>query len=171
MVDLREHIRNVPDFPREGILFRDITPLLANPRAFGYTVGGLAQHARQKQAGAIVGIEARGFVFGGPVADRLGLPFVPLRKPGKLPADRWSMEYSLEYGSSQLDIHQDAFPSGAPVYIVDDLLATGGTCEAAVKLVEMAGGEVVGLGFVIELEDLGGRARIAGYDAISLVTY
>ncbi len=171
MVDLRKHIRDVPDFPQDGILFRDITPLLGNAKAFGHAIEALAGHAGQLDPGAIVGIEARGFLFGGAMADRLRLPFVPLRKPGKLPAERWSVRYSLEYGQNQMDIHRDALGAGTRVYIVDDLLATGGTAEAATKLVEMAGGEVVGLGFVIELAELGGRAKIGGYQALSLVCY
>ncbi len=171
VVDLRKYIRGVPDFPRDGILFRDITPLLGDPQAFRHTLECLVKHARQREAGAIVGIEARGFVFGAAVADRMGLPFVPLRKPGKLPAERWSVRYSLEYGHSELDIHRDAMGEQTRAYIVDDLLATGGTAEAAIKLVEMVGGEVVGLGFVIELAELEGRARIVGYEVISLVCY
>ena len=170
-MDLRAYIRAVPDFPEEGILFRDITPLLGNPDAFRYTVGELCAHAEAKEASAIVGIESRGFVFGTAMADRLGLPFVPVRKPGKLPAARYSVGYTLEYGESQLDMHRDAFTPGTQAYIVDDLVSTGGTAEAATKLVEMAGGEVVALGFVIELTDLGGRARIEGYDIMSLISY
>lgn len=170
-VDLKRHIRAVPDFPEEGILFRDITPLLANPAAFRYTVGELCAHAEAREAAAIVGIESRGFVFGTAMADRMGLPFVPLRKPGKLPAARYSVGYSLEYGESQLDMHRDTLSAGTRAYIVDDLLATGGTAEAAAKLVEMARGAVVALGFVIELIELGGRARIEGYEVMSLISY
>lgn len=170
-VDLRRSIRDVPDFPREGVLFRDITPLLGDPLAFRYSIDELCVHAARRDASAIVGVESRGFVFAAAMADRMKLPFVPLRKPGKLPAARMSIEYSLEYGDSQLDIHQDALSVGKRAYIVDDLLATGGTAAAATKLVELAGGEVVGLGFVIELEELGGRAKIDGYDAMSLVRY
>ena len=170
-VDLTRSIRAVPDFPEEGILFRDITPLLGNPAAFRYTVGELCAHAEATKAAAIVGIESRGFVFGTAMADRMELPFVPLRKPGKLPAARYSVSYSLEYGESQLDMHCDALSAGTGAYIVDDLLATGGTAEAATKLVEMAMGEVVALGFVIELTELGGRARIEGYEIMSLVSY
>ena len=139
--------------------------------AFGYTVGELCAHAEAREAAAIVGIESRGFVFGTAMADRMGLPFIPLRKPGKLPAARFSVSYSLEYGESQLDMHRDALSAGTRAYIVDDLLATGGTAEAATKLVEMASAEVVALGFVIELAELGGRARIEGYDIMSLVCY
>ncbi len=170
-VDLRSYIRAVPDFPQEGILFRDITPLLGNPLAFGHTLDALCAEAGQLDAAQIVGIEARGFVFGAAMADRLRLPFVPLRKPGKLPAARLSVDYSLEYGQSRLDIHQDALSAGRRAYIVDDLLATGGTAAAAIRLVEMAGGDVVGLGFVIELVDLNGRAKINDYHAMSLLKY
>ena len=170
-MDLKALIRDVPDFPQAGVLFRDITPLLANPAAFAAVISGLQEDAASRQPAAIVGIESRGFLFGGPLADRMALPFVPVRKPGKLPAARMSVEYSLEYGQSQLDIHQDALPRGARAYIVDDLLATGGTALAAAKLVEMIGGEVAGLGFVVELAALGGRARLEGYAAFSLVTY
>lgn len=170
-VDLRRYIRDIPDFPHEGILFRDITPLLGSPRAFGHAVDLLCGHAERLDASVIVGIESRGFIFGAPMADRMGLPFVPLRKPGKLPAARLSVEYSLEYGSNQLDIHRDALSVGERAYIVDDLLATGGTAEAATKLVEMAGGEVRGLGFVIELMELGGRGLIRDYEATSLICY
>lgn len=170
-MELRRYIRAVPDFPQEGILFRDITPLLGDSRAFRHAIAELCRHATQTDTSAIVGIESRGFMFGGPMADRMGLPFVPLRKPGKLPAEHLSMEYSLEYGRSQLDIHKDALSVGRRAYIVDDLLATGGTAAAAAKLVEMAGGEVVGLGFVIELEKLGGRSKIDGYNVLSLIRY
>ena len=170
-MDLRRRIRDVPDFPEQGVLFRDITPLLADPLAFRYTVDELCVHAARRDASAIVAIESRGLVFGAAMADRMKLPLVPVRKPGKLPAARMSIEYSLEYGESQLDIHEDALDAGKRAYIVDDLLATGGTAAAAAKLVELVRGEVVGLGFVIELEALGGRARLGGYDALSLVRY
>lgn len=170
-MDLKKHIRDVPDFPKPGILFRDITPLLGEPVAFAHVIESLCTVAKEKEAGAIVGIESRGFLFGAPMAERMQLPFVPVRKPGKLPAPRMSMEYTLEYGESQLDIREDAFKPGTPVFIVDDLLATGGTAVATAKLVELVGGKVVGFGFVIELEALGGRERMAGYDATSLLTY
>lgn len=171
VVDLRKSIRDVPDFPREGVLFRDITPLLGDPPAFAFTLDALCAHAGQLGSAAIVGIEARGFLFGAAMADRMRLPFVPLRKHGKLPAARHSVEYSLEYGDSQLDIHEDALSVGMGAYIVDDLLATGGTAAAATHLVEVAGGEVVGMGFVIELAELGGRAKIDTYNVMSLVCY
>ena len=170
-MDLKAFIRDVPDFPQPGILFRDVTPLLGNPDVFRHVLNALAELAGVTLPGAIVGIESRGFLFGGPVAAHLGLPFVPVRKPGKLPAARMSVEYSLEYGESQLDIHSDAFPAGTRAFIIDDLLATGGTARATAKLVEMAGGEVAGFGFVIELGGLGGRVQLDGYGVDALVTY
>jgi adenine phosphoribosyltransferase len=170
-MDLRSRIRDVPDFPQPGILFRDITPLLGDPVALRQSIVGLAELAGGVAPDCIVGIESRGFIFGVPLADRLGLPFVPVRKPGKLPAARMSVEYSLEYGQSRLDIHEDAMTPGSRAYIVDDLLATGGTALAAAKLVEMIGGTVAGFGFVIELRALGGRGRLHGYPVEALVTY
>ena len=170
-VDLKRFIRDVPDFPQPGILFRDITPLLADANAFQHAISNLADEANQRQPTAIVGIESRGFLFGGPVADRLGLPFVPVRKPGKLPAARMSVEYTLEYGENQLDIHADALRTDARAFIIDDLLATGGTARAAAKLVELVGAEVAGFAFVIELTALGGRGRLDGYDIVALLEY
>jgi adenine phosphoribosyltransferase len=170
-VDLKELVRDVPDFPVAGILFRDVTPLLGRADAFALALDGMEADARAQSPDVLVGIESRGFLFGGPLADRMKLPFVPVRKPGKLPAARMSVEYSLEYGQSQLDIHQDAMPPGARAYVVDDLLATGGTALAAAKLVEMAGGRVCGLGFLIELRALGGRARLSEYATFALLGY
>jgi adenine phosphoribosyltransferase len=170
-VNLRELVRDVPDFPQPGVLFRDITPLLGSPAAFRQILGALEQQAKSTRPEAIVGIESRGFLFGGPLADRLGLPFVPVRKPGKLPAARMSVEYSLEYGDSQLDIHADALAPGTRAYIVDDLLATGGTAKATAKLVELLGGEVAGFGFVIELRALGGRDLLKDYQLFSILQY
>lgn len=170
-MDLKSLIRDVPGFPRPGILFRDITPLLANTAAFTGVLDQLQANATGARPGAIVGIESRGFLFGGPLADRMRLPFIPVRKPGKLPAARMSVEYSLEYGDSQLDIHADALTNGQRAYIVDDLLATGGTARASAKLVELIGGVVAGFGFVVELEALNGRAALSGYDAFSIIHY
>lgn len=170
-VDLKAFIREVPDFPQPGILFRDITPLLANPLAFGTVLDALQADAASHDAEAIVGIESRGFIFGAPLAERMDLPFVPVRKPGKLPAARMSVEYSLEYGASQLDIHADALAAGARCYVVDDLLATGGTAKATCKLVELAGGSVCGVGFAVELHALEGRERLDEYDVFSVVLY
>ncbi len=170
-MDLKSLIRDIPGFPAPGILFRDITPLLGDAEAFGEVLDALAERAAAAHPAAIVGIESRGFLFGGPLADRMRLPFIPVRKPGKLPAARMSVEYSLEYGENQLDIHEDALARGARAYIVDDLLATGGTAHAAGKLVELIGGVVAGFGFVIELEDLGGRSQLKGYEVSSLIRY
>ena len=170
-MDLKALVRDVPDFPSPGILFRDITPLLGDAAAFREVLDILEGKARDVNAGAIVGIESRGFIFGCPLADRLGLPFVPVRKPGKLPAARMSVEYSLEYGDSQLDIHEDALARGQRAYIVDDLLATGGTARAAGKLVELLRAAVAGYGFVIELTALGGRELLGDYETFSIIQY
>lgn len=164
-------IRHIQDFPHAGILFHDITPLLGNADAFAAVIDRLTQDAKAQAPDVVIGIESRGFLFGGPISDRLGLPFVPVRKPGKLPAAHMSVEYSLEYGSGQLDIHEDAMRPGQRAYIVDDLLATGGTARASAKLVELIGGEVAGFGFVIELEDLGGRGQLPDYSLFSLLRY
>jgi adenine phosphoribosyltransferase len=170
-VDLAAFIRDVPDFPEPGILFRDITPLLGDANAFAHALAAFEADARERAAEVIVGIESRGFIFGAPLAARMALPFVPVRKPGKLPAARMSVEYSLEYGRSQLDIHEDAMARGARAYIVDDVLATGGTAVAAAKLVEMVGGKVAGMGFLIELADLGGRSRLGAYPCHAILRY
>jgi adenine phosphoribosyltransferase len=170
-MDLAAYIRDVPDFPIPGILFRDITPLLGDREAFKYAVDTFAGHCRQDQIDAVVGIESRGFIFGTPLAYILGVPFIPVRKAGKLPAARMSVEYALEYGTAQLDIHQDALDRGQRVVIVDDLLATGGTAAAAAKLVELVGGTVVEFLFLIELEFLSGRDRLQGYPVTTLLTY
>lgn len=170
-MDLKAFVREIPDFPKPGILFKDITPLLGNPSAFAATLDALEQAAAKRTPGCIVGIESRGFVFGAPLALRMGLPFVPVRKPGKLPGRHVSVEYSLEYGESQLDLHADAMAPGTRACIVDDLLATGGTALAAAKLVEMLGGVVAGFGFVIELEFLAGRARLGGYRCDAVIRY
>lgn len=170
-MDLREYIRDIPDFPQAGVLFRDITPLLRNPAAFRFALDELAARYQGGGIDAIVGIESRGFLFGTPLADRLQLPFVPVRKPGKLPAPRMSIEYTLEYGSSQLDIAQDALKPGDRAVIVDDVLATGGTACAAAKLVELIGGQVHSLLFLIELDFLNGREKLDGYAIETLVHY
>lgn len=170
-IDLRNYIRDVPDFPQEGILFRDITPLLQSPPAFEAALLALTDYVADRSPDAIVGIESRGFIFGAPIAARLGLPFVPVRKPGKLPAAHMSVEYALEYGSGQLDIHSDALSRGQSVVIVDDLLATGGTAAGACKLVELLQARVAGTAFLIELEALGGRDRLEGYDVFSVLRF
>lgn len=161
-MDLRRFIRDVPDFPTPGILFRDITPLLASPDAFGAAVEAMADPFRGSGAVKVVGIEARGFMFGAAVARELGLGFVPARKPGKLPGRTEKISYGLEYGSDGLEIHADAFSPGDPVVVVDDVLATGGTSAAAAELVERLGARVVALVFCIELAALRGRERLSG---------
>jgi adenine phosphoribosyltransferase len=164
-------IRSVPDFPQPGILFRDITPVLHNPRAMREVVGEMADYAESRGADVIACIESRGFVFGTPVAMELRLPVVPVRKVGKLPWETVRCEYALEYGTAAMEMHKDAIEPGQKVVIVDDLLATGGTAAAAAKLVEELGGVVAGLSFVIELLPLNGRDRLVGYDVHSLIQF
>ena len=168
---LTDHIRDIPDFPKPGILFRDITPLLANPQAFGQSIRQMAQELAGRKIDVIAAAEARGFLFAPPLALALNLPLVPIRKPGKLPYETMAHTYDLEYGSDTLEIHTDAIPSGANVLVVDDLLATGGTIEACCRLVEKAGGRVEACLFLIELLGLNGAEKIANYDVISLIKY
>jgi adenine phosphoribosyltransferase len=170
-VDLASKIRDIPDFPKPGIVFKDIMPLLADPEAFRAAVDGLAEFARPRRPDLVMGAEARGFILGGALALELGCGFVAARKPGKLPWETVSAEYELEYGTDSLELHADAIAEGARVLIHDDLLATGGTAHAKVELVEKLGGEVVGIAFVIELAFLHGRDRLQGYDVHSLITY
>jgi adenine phosphoribosyltransferase len=168
---LRALIRDVPDFPAPGILFRDITPLLHDVEALRQANDALAEAARAFGATLIAGIEARGFIFGVPVAERLGVPFVPVRKPGKLPAQYASVAYELEYGAGELQVHRDPSVEGHRVVIVDDLLATGGTASAAVRLMRELGGVPRGAVFLVELSGLGGRARLGEVPAVALVRY
>lgn len=168
--EIKKLIRNVPDFPKAGIMFRDFTPLIADPRGFAAVIDQLAEPYLGK-IDAVVGIESRGFVVGSPLAYRLGVGLTIVRKPGKLPADTIDESYDLEYGSATLQIHRDALHPGARVLIADDLLATGGTADAAVKLARRAGGEVVGCAFVVELTGLQGRARLKPVNCFSLVQY
>ena len=170
-IDLQALIRDVPDFPQPGVLFRDITPLLHDPQAYRHVIDQLTKRIGALSPDAIVGIESRGFLFGAPVAYQLGLPFVPVRKAGKLPSERMSVEFALEYGESQLDIHTDALERDQRVVIVDDLLATGGTAAATAKLVELLGAYVIAAAFLVELAFLGGRERLKGYETIALVRY
>ncbi len=170
-VDLAAKIRDVPDFPRPGIVFKDIMPLLADADAFHEAVERLAEWAAPRRPDLILGAEARGFILGAALAYRLGLGFVGARKPGKLPWRTVSVEYALEYGNDSLELHADALAHGARVLIHDDLLATGGTAQAKVELVERMGGTVVGLAFLVELAFLGGRARLAPHEVHSLVEY
>jgi adenine phosphoribosyltransferase len=168
-MDLRSYIRDVPDFPKRGILFKDITPLLADPSAYAYAVAKLAAHYATRPVDAIAAAEARGFLFAAPMALELRKPLIPLRKPGKLPFQTHSYKYDLEYGSAELQVHIDAIAPHAQVLLVDDVLATGGTMAAACKLVEQAGGKVAGCAFLLELTHLQGRERLAGYDCFSLI--
>lgn len=170
-MDLREKIRNVPDFPQQGIQFKDITTLLKDGKAFRLAIDMLATPFKQQNIDIVVGPEARGFAIGAPVAYVLEAGFVPIRKPGKLPAETISLEYSLEYGKDALEVHKDAIAPGSRVLIVDDLLATGGTTMTTIKMVEQLGGKVAGLAFLIELSFLNGRQLLEGYDITSLVQY
>jgi adenine phosphoribosyltransferase len=168
---LAEHIRDVPDFPNDGVTFKDITPLLGNPAAFSSAVDAIVVSFGRGSIDKVVGIEARGFILATPVAYHFGAGFVPMRKQGKLPRETYGETYDLEYGTETLEVHADAFDDGDRVLIVDDVLATGGTAAAACELVTRAGGRVAGLAFLIELTFLGGAARISGHDYTSLLTY
>ncbi len=171
MEKLKRLIREIPDFPKPGILFYDITTLLKDPEGFRTTVDLLSEAFRGERIDRVVGIEARGFIFAPALAYKLGAGFIPMRKSNKLPAPTESVTYTLEYGTDRLEIHKDAIEPGHRVLIIDDLLATGGTARAAIQLVEKLGGHVVGVGFVIELEFLKGRDRLAGYRVVSLLKY
>ena len=168
---LEDHIQDIPDFPKPGIVFKDITPLFLDGEALRATVGALAEYARSRNADYILSAEARGFVLGGALAAELGAGFIVARKPGKLPRETASIEYQLEYGVDALEVHADAVAGGARVLVHDDLLATGGTAQALCGLVERAGGVVAGCAFVIELAFLRGRDRLKGYDVHSLIVY
>ncbi len=170
-MDLKSYIRSVKDFPKEGIMFRDITTLLKNPESFNYTLERLYDFASNLKINKVVGVESRGFIFGGLLAHKLKCGFVPVRKPGKLPAETLSVSYSLEYGEDKLEIHKDAIERGDKVLVHDDLLATGGTMSAVCKLIEELGGEVVQVSFIIELTFLNGRDKLKDYDVRSLVSY
>ena len=170
-MDLASTVRGVPDFPIEGILFYDITTLLKNSTALKSSIDQFTHRYQDSGIDMIVGIESRGFIFGMPLAYQLGVGFVPVRKPGKLPAETIAESYTLEYGSNTLEIHVDAIQAGQKVLVVDDLLATGGTAKATCSLIEKLGGEVIGLAFAIELNFLNGRQRLSGYDIFSLIRY
>jgi adenine phosphoribosyltransferase len=167
----KELIRNVPDFPKPGIVFRDITTLVKDPLAFHEAVCQMADAFRHEHIDAVAAVESRGFIFGAPVALELGVAFVPLRKPGKLPAAKTAETYQLEYGSDTIEVHTDAISPGQRVLLVDDLLATGGTMVAACRLVERLGGVVAGIAFLVDLEFLNGRAKLGKYNVVSLVGY
>lgn len=170
-MDLKQYIARVPDFPEKGIIFRDISPLMADGEAYRYATQQIVDYAQGKEIDMIVGPEARGFIVGCPVAYKLGIGFAPCRKKGKLPRETVGVSYGLEYGNDILELHQDAIQPGQRVLVCDDLLATGGTIAATIELVEKLGGIVVGTAFFIELEELKGRDKIKGYDILSLMTY
>lgn len=168
-MNLADVIRDVPDFPKKGIMFKDITTLLKNPEALKFTAEQFYNFSKDKGINKVVGIESRGFIFGTLLAEKLGAGFVPVRKPGKLPADTLSESYELEYGTDSIEIHTDAIQPGDKVLMHDDLLATGGTMEAAIKLVEKLGGEVIQISFIIELTFLNGGDKLKGYEIKSLL--
>lgn len=170
-MDLTKVIRDVPDFPQPGIIFKDITPLLQSPQAFAYVIDQMAGHYQGRGIEDVVAIESRGFIFGAPLALRLGAGFVPIRKKGKLPRKTVGMDYGLEYGKESVEVHEDGVLPGKRVLIVDDVLATGGTALAARSLVERLGGVVTSIGFLIELDFLKGRRKLTGTDVFSLIHY
>jgi adenine phosphoribosyltransferase len=170
-MDLKSLIRDIPDFPKPGIVFRDITTLLAHPEGLRYTINQLCEQCSPLSPDYIVGMESRGFLFGVPLAYQLGVGFTPVRKPGKLPAAVHSIDYELEYGQDRLEMHQDAIPPGSRVLIIDDLIATGGTAKATAQLLQQVGCELVGFGFIIELADLGGRQHLPDVPIVTLVQY
>lgn len=170
-MDLKTKIRDIPDFPKEGILFRDITTLLKDKDSFNRVINRFTAFYKDEGINKVVGIESRGFIFGAPLAHQLNAGFVPIRKPGKLPSDVYEAKYELEYGTDTLAIHQDAISPGERVLIVDDLLATGGTMSAAVDLVKQLGGTIVGIAFLIELAGLKGRDKLDGMSILSLISY
>lgn len=170
-MDLKQYIASIQDYPKEGILFRDITPLMQNGDAYQEACNKIIDFAKKVKAEVIVGPESRGFIFGCPVAKELGIGFIPVRKPNKLPRETVSIEYELEYGSNVLQMHKDAIKPGERVLIVDDLLATGGTVDGAIKMVEGLNGNVVGCSFLIELCDLHGREMLKDYEVFSLIQY
>lgn len=170
-MDLKEKIRVIPDFPKQGISFKDITTLLKDPEALRETIRLVAEYFKDYGVEMIIGVESRGFILGAPLAYEMGLGFTLIRKPNKLPGEVLSVEYDLEYGTDSLEIHKDSFPPGTKVLVVDDLLATGGTISAATDLITKVGGEIVGLAFLIELAYLGGREKLDSYNILSLVKY
>ena len=170
-MNLESKIRNIQDFPKPGIGFKDITTLLKDGEAFKEAIDKIVENLKDKDIDYVVGPEARGFLLGAPVAYAIGVGFVPIRKPGKLPAEVVSFEYDLEYGTDKIEMHKDSIEEGKKVAIIDDLLATGGTVEAATKLIESLGGEIVSIQFLIELEFLNGKEKLKGYDVESIIKY
>jgi adenine phosphoribosyltransferase len=171
LIDLRKYIRTVPDWPKRGILFRDITPLLGNAAAFRAAIDTMAADYIGAGIEYVVGVEARGFILGAAIAAKLNTGFVPVRKKGKLPSKTVSVAYDLEYGTSMVEIHKDAIPKGAKVLMVDDLLATGGTIKASCELIEQLDGKIEGVVFLVELKELGGIKKLAGYKVKSIIRY
>ena len=168
-MNLKSYIRNIPDFPKEGIMFKDITPMLKDKKAFMKAIDLIKENYKDVEIDYIIGIESRGFIVGTPLAYAMEKGFIPIRKPGKLPAEKITTSYDLEYGSNELELHCDAIDEGDKVLIIDDLLATGGTVQASCELVEELGGDIVGIGFLLELEDLNGRDKLKDYDVFSLL--
>lgn len=168
---LKEYIRDIPDFPKEGVTFKDITPLLADKKAFTYTIDAIAHHFDRDDIDKVLGIEARGFIVAAPLAYRFTAGLIPVRKKGKLPWEIESQEYELEYGTDLLEIHRDAIGDGERILVVDDVLATGGTAEATARLTERCGGKVAGIATIMELGFLGGRERLKNYEILSLISY
>lgn len=171
MIDLKEYIREIPDWPKKGILFRDITTLLSNQRAFTAALDALCSDFSDAGVEYVAAVEARGFIFGAAVAAKLGAGFIPIRKKGKLPWKTESISYDLEYGADTLEVHRDALSGRARVLMIDDLLATGGTMSAACRLIEKIGGDVIGIAFLLELAGLGGREKLADYKIKSIISY
>jgi len=170
-IHLQNYIRSIPDWPKKGILFRDITPLLADPKALRAAVDALCADFKDQSIEYVAAVEARGFILGSPVANKLGAGFVPIRKKGKLPFDTETITYDLEYGTDTLEVHKDAVSTGAKVLMIDDLLATGGTMAAACKLIEKIGGQIAAIAFLIELTELTGRKKLTGYETKALISY
>jgi len=171
LIHLESYIRSIPDWPKKGILFRDITPLLADPKAFAAAIDALCSGFTEADIEYVAAVEARGFIFGAAVARKLEVGFVPIRKKGKLPFKTESVTYDLEYGTDTLEVHTDAVDKGAKVLMVDDLLATGGTMAAACKLIEKIGGQIVGISFLIELTELAGRGKLSAYNIKTVISY
>ena len=169
-MNIKEFIREIPDFPKEGILYKDITPILQNPETYNYVIDKMVEYYSEFEIDYVAAIEARGFLFGPQIAMRLNKGFIPIRKPGKLPAEVLSAEYELEYGTNTIEIHKDAVKKGDKILLIDDLLATGGTTKAAINLIEKLDGIVVGIGFLLELLALEGRNELKGYDIYSLIS-
>ncbi|MBA7501379.1 Adenine phosphoribosyltransferase [subsurface metagenome] len=170
-MDLKKYIRNIPDFPQKGIMFKDITTLLKEPAVFKYTVDAIVDRYKNKNISKVVSVEARGYIFGGAIAYNLNCGFIPVRKPGKLPAETISMEYTLEYGKNTIEIHKDAINNSERILVFDDLIATGGTVLATCQLIEKLGGEIIGCAFLINLTYLNGAEKLKGYNVFSLIEY